>query len=166
MINPRETCDISLETLGIIFTSVRTQHVLPKENGWFGWVTGHPTANGGRDFLLGDCLRQLVLKIPPHTTPMLWHHGLKLMMAYGTASLRCTNKGVLENQKTIVVRRISNKFFIWEWPYSLRENDTYIQQWNLADNHGLFSFFFGSCLKIWNCNTITLKKIQGPFTFM
>ena len=40
--------------LGIIFTSVSTHHDLPRENGWFGWIKGHPTANGGRDFLLGD----------------------------------------------------------------------------------------------------------------
>ena len=40
--------------LGIIFTSASTQNVPPTENGWFGWVKGHPTANGGRDFWLGD----------------------------------------------------------------------------------------------------------------
>ena len=39
----------------ILFTSISTQQVLPMENGWFVWVKGHPTANGGRDFLLGDC---------------------------------------------------------------------------------------------------------------
>ena len=39
---------------GIIFTNVSTQHVLPRENGWFGRVRGHPTGNGGRDFWLGD----------------------------------------------------------------------------------------------------------------
>ena len=42
--------------LGIIFTSASTQNVPPGENGWFGWAKGHPTANGGRDFWLGDCI--------------------------------------------------------------------------------------------------------------
>ena len=46
MKNRWETCEFFIGNLGIIFTSVSTQHVLPRENGWFGWVKGHPTANG------------------------------------------------------------------------------------------------------------------------
>ena len=42
--------------LGIIFTSISTQHVLAgeRDSGWFGWVRGHPAANGGCDFWHGD----------------------------------------------------------------------------------------------------------------
>ena len=41
--------------LGFIFTSVSTQDVLPRENGWFSWVRGHPTTKGEKDFWLGVC---------------------------------------------------------------------------------------------------------------
>ena len=50
MINIGETCNFCIGNLGIIFTGVSTINILPRENGGFGWVKGHLTANGGRDF--------------------------------------------------------------------------------------------------------------------